>query len=337
MRYADDYRGWPVAPRTKQHPVRGSFLDPRVNHNYHNGVDVSVRDDQPESGAPAGRSHRVYALEGGEVWRVIKPKKAGQEGIVRIGHFGYGHVDPVVALGDKVRPGQMIGWTFTGEWHVHITEWRFPTADRFKGVPVNPLERAGKIHPYVDTAPPAIREIRFMTPALSESPWTTSLGRAVFPASGFPVDPKRLRSLVDVRVRIEDPQSFRGWFRQVPILESRHHPTRVRVKVVRLANGQKVVERDVFRADKVLGAGNTALVPLERHYAPGAKQNLKASTTMKRQSSGRGEYWFRLFASPVGAFWDTTLLANGGYRITITAWDVAGNLASGSVDVTIRN
>ena len=68
--YADDYRGWPVAPRNRQHPVRGSWLDPRRKEEYHPGIDISVRDDRPERGAPPGRTHRVYALEGGPVWRV---------------------------------------------------------------------------------------------------------------------------------------------------------------------------------------------------------------------------------------------------------------------------
>jgi hypothetical protein len=49
--YADTFHGWPVAPVDDQHPVRGSFLDPRLGQLYHNGIDVSVRDDQPESGA----------------------------------------------------------------------------------------------------------------------------------------------------------------------------------------------------------------------------------------------------------------------------------------------
>ena len=101
--YADDYRGWPVAPRNRQHPVRGSWLDPRRKEEYHPGIDISVRDDRPERGAPPGRTHRVYALEGGPVWHVWRQPPPGREGIVRIGHFTYGHVEPVVELG-RVQP-----------------------------------------------------------------------------------------------------------------------------------------------------------------------------------------------------------------------------------------
>jgi hypothetical protein len=67
--YNDSWSGWPVLPLKRQHPIRGSFLDPRPDRRrgaiYHEGVDVAVRDDRPEQGAPPGRTHRVYAVEGG--------------------------------------------------------------------------------------------------------------------------------------------------------------------------------------------------------------------------------------------------------------------------------
>ena len=333
--YADDYRGWPVAPRKKQHPVRGSFLDPRMGENYHHGIDVSVRDDKPEPGAPPGRAHQVFALEGGRVWRAIKPKKAGAEGIVRAGHFGYGHVDPVVAEGQLVRPGQLIAWTVAGGWHVHVSEWVFPGGDREKRIPVNPLSREGKIAPYSDLAPPVIHDIRFYTPA--STPWRSALGRAIFPDAGFPMDPQQLAGLVDVRARIEDPQSFRGWLKDFPILETALHPARVHVTLTRPADGARVVDRDVFRSEVTLGPEGPAPVPISHHYAPSARQNLRAPTALKLGRSGRGELWFRLFARPEGAYWDTALLANGPYRLKVTAWDLAGSKTSESVDVVIRN
>ena len=69
--YNDAWQGWPVLPLKRQHPIRGSFLDPRPDPRrgaiYHTGVDVAVRDDRPERGAPPGRTHRVFAIEGGAV------------------------------------------------------------------------------------------------------------------------------------------------------------------------------------------------------------------------------------------------------------------------------
>jgi hypothetical protein len=64
QQYGDDYFGWPVAPVGRQHPIRSTFLDPRADDRrgaiYHEGIDIAVRDDQPEQGAPRGRTHRVY-------------------------------------------------------------------------------------------------------------------------------------------------------------------------------------------------------------------------------------------------------------------------------------
>jgi hypothetical protein len=56
---------------------------------------------------------------------------------------------------------------------------------------------------------------------------------------------------------------------------------------------------------------------------------------MRRHAELRcdGIYWFRLF--PLG--WDTTRLADGRYEIRVRAWDVAGNLASASVEVALAN
>src|SRR3954452_22217607 len=52
--YGDDAVGWPVSPTDKQHPIRGSFLDPRPGEIagggdpvYHIGIDSGVRDDKP--------------------------------------------------------------------------------------------------------------------------------------------------------------------------------------------------------------------------------------------------------------------------------------------------
>ena len=77
----------------------GSFLDPRSGLGYHHGIDISVRDDRPVAGAPPGRTHRVYALEGGPVRQALSGLGPWKEGIVRIGHFGYGHVEPIVHEG----------------------------------------------------------------------------------------------------------------------------------------------------------------------------------------------------------------------------------------------
>jgi hypothetical protein len=326
--YNDTFRGWPVRPQTRQHPIRGSFLDPRPDPErgaiYHEGVDVAVRDDRPEHGAPPGRTHRVFAIEGGPV-SFASPR--GTRGSVRAGHFGYGHVDPVVLTGEIVTPGQHIGWTWDGNWHVHLSEFVFTT-----GAPlvVNPLRPGGKLHPFVDRAAPRIREIRFYSPATPA--WTrrprTSVAR--LPQAGDRLDKDRLSGRVDVRVRVSDPQTFIGWFEELPWLAAPHHPFRLAVTIRHLATGRVVRRREVFRAEKLLG------LAAGRHFAPATEQNLPANGCMRFRASVRcdGVYWFRLF--PL-RYWDTTRLPDARYRLEVRAWDVAGNLAEAEATVRIAN
>jgi hypothetical protein len=324
-----------VAPVHEQHPVRGSFLDPRTS-GYHNGVDISVPDDAPERGAPPRRAHRVYAIEGGRVWRVIEPNGADGEGIVRIGHFGYGHVDPVVALDELVRPGQVIGWTVAGEWHLHLTEWYLPNGDVSKRIPVNPLCRDGKLAPYVDTAQPMIKAITFFTP--TNAAWRVVQGRAVLPQAGTRLGSDRLTGVVDIRARIEDRQSFVGWLGHRSRLVTSHHPERVELQLERRSDGAVVFSRTAFSSDVGLDVGSPRPVAFSTHYAPGTKQNLRAHDCLAwRGRSCRGALWFHLFGDDSSAYWDTTEIPDGRYLLTVKAWDLVGNVATRSVEVAVVN
>ena len=325
--YNDSWRGWPVRPHDRQHPVRGSFLDPRPDSKlgavYHEGVDVAVRDDRPERGAPAGRTHRVYAIEGGPVF-LASPR--GTRGLARIGHFGYGHIDPLVQTGQTVAPGQHIGWTCKDDWHLHLSEFVFTSGPPLL---VNPLRPGGKLHPYADTARPEIREIRFYTPA--DPRWTrrplTSVAR--LPPAGTRISRDHLSGRVDARVRVSDPQSFLGWFRDLPWLAAPHHPFRLAVTITDLTTGRVVRRREAFRAEQLPD------IPAGRHFAPGTEQNLPAHGCMLRHSTTRcdGVYWFRLFPN----YWDTTRVPDGRYEVRVRAWDLADNLASTRVAIRIAN
>jgi hypothetical protein len=327
--YNDGWRGWPVRAHHQQHPIRGSFLDPRPDPErgavYHDGVDIAVRDDRPERGAPPGRTHRVYAVEGGPVF-VTTPR--GVRGFARIGHFGYGHIDSLVVTGETVTPGQHIGWTCEGDWHVHLSEFVF-TADGGR-LAVNPLRPEGKLRPYVDRSPPLIPEIRFYTPATP--PWArrpnTSVAR--LPQAGRRLNRQRLFGRVDVRVRVADPQSFIGWFQELPWLAAPHHPFRIAVTITRLATGRVVRRREVLRAEQLLD------LPAGRHFAPGTEQNLPANGCMRFHRSVRcdGVYWIRLF--PLG-YWDTRRLPDSRYRLLVRAWDAAGNMSRADVVVRLAN
>jgi hypothetical protein len=287
-------------------------------------VDVAVRDDRPERGAPAGRTHRVYAIESG---RVLEATPRGTRGFARIGHFGYGHIDALVEAGQLVQAGELIGWTWQGTWHVHLSEFVF-TPDGGRLV-VNPLRRDGKLHPYVDRQKPVVDEIRFYTPA------TPRWGRrpanvARLPQAGTRLDRRRLAGRVDVRVRVSDPQSFIGWFRELPHLAAPHHPFRLAVTVVHLASGRVVVRKELFRAEQLLE------LPAGQHYAPGTEQNLPAAgcTLLHRTVRCDGIYWLRLFPRP---YWQTARLPDGRYRLRVRVWDVAGNMAKADTQVRIAN
>jgi hypothetical protein len=327
--YSDSWRGWPVLPLHRQHPIRGSFLDPRPDPRrgaiYHDGIDIAVRDDIPGRGAPPGRTHRVHAIEGG---RVTAATPAGARGLVDAGHFRYEHIDAVVAVGDAVEPGQLIGWTTHDSWHVHLSEFEFgPDGNQ---VFVNPLRPGGKIHPYVDRAAPVIHEVRFHVPSTPAWGRRSAARVARLPPVGRRLAPSRLSGVVDVRVRASDPQSFIGWFKDVPWLAAPHHPYRLAVIVFSHETGRVVVDREVFRSDRML------TLPAGQHYAPGTEQNLPANACVRLHARVRcdGVYWFRLFPRP---YWDTARLPNGGYRLRVRVWDAAGNEARDDTDVRIRN
>ena len=187
-----------------------------------------------------------------------------------------------------VAPGEMIGWTTRREWHLHLSEWHFPDGRWERRIPVNPLSRTGKLAPYADTEPPVIHDIRFMTP--SDPGWRVGNGRAIYRLGGSPLDPGALAGLVDVRAWIDDPQSFRGWIREVPELETAHHPSRIAVKVVRLDDGKVIVDRDVFVNDVTLGPEARALGPQHRlggYQRNGAAGDRKAPCRHRADQSGQ--------------------------------------------------
>jgi hypothetical protein len=209
-------RGWPVAPRAMQHPIRGSFIDPRgADDNglsgYHFGIDINVDDTRPEAGAPTGLSHRVYALDAGVARMPVNAQsRRCVNRRVEAGHFSYWHVSPTVAAGQKVRAGQQIGWTCKGVWHVHLSEWQ-----KYRGVRVwvDPLHQGGALLPYMDTAAPVVSQILFVTPPIR--PWlpVKSLKE---PDTATPLAATGLHGLVELRVLAFDPQSFFGFLTRNP-------------------------------------------------------------------------------------------------------------------------
>lgn len=338
--FNDNFRGWPLFPLHQQHPLRSSFLDPREpgrSREYHAGIDIGVRDDRPASGAPPGRAHRVFAIEGGIAF--VPRDQATRRCVsrhVRIGHFEYAHVDTVSVVGHRtpVRAGQLIGWTCRGMWHVHLAERRKVGGQLTW---VNPLRPGGKIRPYVDRVPPSIRVLAFYTPAFSG--WSIGGDRFRSSQAGVEIPRTRLRGSVDVRAMIGDPQSFHGAYSALPRLQAELHPYRVAFELLR--DGRRVMAREVFRADVYFAARVPQLglpILFDFHFAPGTVQTLPAAECLARRSgSCRARLWFRLFGSSTSAFWDTTSLQDGAYTLRVHASDAAGNSSQRRVDIVIAN
>jgi hypothetical protein len=330
--FTDAYRGWPVTPLHAQHPIRGSFLDPRGRDEnglagYHFGIDVNVDDRHPESGAGSGLSHRVYAVDGGTAHVVHGVRHSCPNRRLEVGHFAYWHVSPVVATGTRIKSGQLIGWTCLGQWHVHLSEWRKVGSRR---IWLNPLRPGSKIAPYVDTDPPIVSAMRFFTPATS--PWRPTVdlkGRD----SAAPLTPTRLHGLVELRAEIEDGQSFWGFMARHPDWETPHHPYRIGVEIRARRTGAVILQRITFQSDEYPST------PYLVHYAPGTVQNGSMGECIHNPPAQpcAGTYWFRPFSRWHLEYWNTRRAANGAYDVTVVAWDVKGHTGTLTVPVVVGN
>ncbi len=252
---------WPVWPKNQQHPIRGGFGDPRWSGRAHEWLLHGGVDVAVDERTQATR--KVYSLVTGRVSKItVTPKRPC--GGVTIGRVELGHVSAVrVRVGQKVLRGQLIARTCPTLWHVHVTE-RDP-----QGRQVNPLRKGGVLFPYEDTAAPVV-------------------GAVELDSGGY-------------QVRIEDPDSFRGWFDDVPRLYEDHAPNlikidgRVATYLRRLGPGSGLEHDDV--------------------YGDRAFRDLTADACMNTSGPCQGEHWFRL--GP---------LAEGDHLLRV--WDVAGNLTT---------
>ena len=182
----------------------------------------------------------------------------GQRGFIHAGHFGYGHIDPVVSTGETVVPGPAHRLDMRGR--LARAPQRVRLHDRAEASPSNPLRPGGKLDPYVDTAPPDIHEVRFYTVANPEWERRPTTSVALLPQAGQRMRRPALSGRVDVRVRVNDPQSFIGWFADHPELAAPHHPFRLAVSVVDVARDRIVqASRGVSRGAGPRSAGRATL------------------------------------------------------------------------------
>ena len=313
--YDDTYAGWPLAPKNKAHGVYGTFLNPTTiwpsgmpgaGVGYHAAIDIAVND----ANGPQG----VFAIEGG---RVHEAKHAVQttplqqqvnSGVVGIGHFRYAHVVPSVAVGDVVAPGQQIGHTVPGWWHIHLEELAWVRGERLL---LNPLRPGGKLAPVTDGKPPVISAMRIYPKADEAKPDPRVL----------PLDAVR-GTVVPVALAM-DPFPLKDW-PKAPVVPL--HVYRASLKLEHA--GAVVLERRLFQIDRVPGpTWQHYFRPLTRRSAP------VAVCVVKKPKDCTSRLWLRLWENG----WDTRTVPNGKYALTLTVEDTVGRKASRTLSFRVAN
>ena len=296
--------GWPVKPFDLQHPVRGSFGDPRTvfagpptqrtllsgggAFQLHNGVDIS---------APDGTA--VYPVADGTVATVAGTWLSVSSGDGRT--FQYYHVTPAVVAGQKVEArATVLGRILHGCGHVHLTEFD-------GGVAVNPLA-AGHLTPYGDTTKPVVTSIGFR--------------RSV---AGADLMPELLRGNVQLIARVYDTPSMTvpGIWHDMPVA-----PALVEWWITQADTGKVAVPLQVaFDVRDRLPAADFWSV-----YARGSHQNM--SVFGKHYSYMQpGVYDYRL--DPRG--FDTRTLKDRVYELVVKAVDIRGNSTTAVQRFSVHN
>jgi murein DD-endopeptidase MepM/ murein hydrolase activator NlpD len=297
--------GWPVKPFDQQHPVRGSFGDPRTVFRgaptlrglltsdgeflYHQGIDVS---------APDGTA--VYPVRSGVV-RIVTAEWVeidSDNGVA----FQYWHIKPVVRVGDHVDAKQdVLGHILRASKHVHLTELK-------DGKAVNPLA-PGHIGPYADTTIPRVNEISFRSSD-----------------TGPELLPEYLHGRVELVVSASDTHAVPvpGQWAGLPVT-----PAKLTFRVTAFPSDRNAVP-------ETTAMDVTSRLPpmssMWHTYARGTHMNM-VKMGAHRYWYNPGVYLFKLTQS----LWDTHELADGVYRITVTASDTAGNHSSGSQIFQVHN
>jgi hypothetical protein len=296
--------GWPVKPFDQQHPVRGSFGDPRTlfhlgptpvslyhgggSFSFHQGVDVC---------APDGTA--VYPVMSGIV-TAVTPEWV-RVGDLAGGAFEYWHVNAAVRVGQHVTVQRtVLGRIKHGAHHVHLTEVRH-------GLVVNPMQ-LGHLTPYSDHTRPWVASIHFRTS--DEGPELMV---------GF------LRGRVEILAEAYDMPTLAvpGEWNGMPVT-----PALLTWRIERW-DGNVIVPETVARDVRTTVPLNASFWSV---YARGSYQNM--SVFGKHFSWGQpGRYVFRLAPQPL----DTRQLKDGLYQLVVTATDTGSNHSSLSQRFAVHN
>jgi murein DD-endopeptidase MepM/ murein hydrolase activator NlpD len=297
--------GWPVKPFDQQHPVRGSFGDPRsifrgaptvggLMHSqcacsYHQGIDIAAPDGTP-----------VYAVRDGVVRTVtpdwVEVDSGGGSS------FQYWHIGAAVHVGDRVRAQQdVLGHILKGSKHVHLTELA-------EGKAVNPLA-PGHIGPYVDGTTPAVDAISFRSSD-----------------TGPELLPEYVHGSVELVAAASDtpPLPVPGQWNGLPVT-----PAKLTYRIASFPQGHVIVPETVaMDVSRALPATSD----MWHTYARGTHMNM-VQMGVHRYWYNPGVYLFKLTPQR----WDSHQLEDGVYRLVVTAWDTAGNHSTASQVFQVHN
>jgi hypothetical protein len=313
--YSDDYRGWPLAPRHRAHAVYGTYLNPTTvwpsgmpaaGVGYHKAIDILVNDD--------GGAQPVFAIEGGRVreakltWQTTPLDRRVRCGVVGVGHFRYAHVVPQVEVGDTVAPGEQIGVTCPGWWHVHLEEWATLAGRR---VALNPLRPGGKLAPLGDAGRPTIRAMRLYAKEDETNPSPRVLPLGAVRGTIVPV-----ALAMDAFRVVEWPGA--------PVVALHVYRAAISLKREEFT----VEQRELFRIDAPPGpTWQHFFRPLTRRSAP------VAACVERRPPDCAGRFWIRLSERGL----DTRRLANGWHTLALTVEDTAGRSATRTLRFRVAN
>jgi hypothetical protein len=296
--------GWPIRPFEQPHPVRGTFGEPRTVYREPLELRPHLARARPDGAFAFHDGVDISAAAGTPVYPVVSGRVRAVRGrrvVVAAADgrfFHYAHVVPSVRAGQiAVARRTMLGRVEQFYDHVHLAEVA-------GGRAVDPL-LPGRLSPYEDTTPPRVSRITVRSP------------------SGATLSPGAVRGRIVPVVDASDTPVLAspGRWDRLPVT-----PAVIRWSLIGPA-GRVAVMRTAVDFRRGLPPNRW----FWRVYARGSYQNRPRFGPRQHWLGGR--YLFRLVAEP----FPTGRLADGAYVLRVTATDVAGNRATRTQVVEIRN
>jgi murein DD-endopeptidase MepM/ murein hydrolase activator NlpD len=302
---ADSSYRWPVKPFDRPHPVRANFGDPRTTF----AGPATTRTLMTSPGIFQFHFGIDIAVPDGTAVYPVRSGIARLQGgrTVSVDSGGgfvaeYWHIVPTVKPGQQVVAFEtVLGHVMKGYEHVHFSELDH-------GIPVNPLA-PGHLAPYDDATAPQVRSMSFRESDTGPELIPEFLhGRVVMIADAYDMPALQVS----------------GTWNTLPVA-----PALVTWHIERARDGQMVLdEQTAFDVRSML----PPQAAFWQYYARGTRQNM-CTFDVQRSWRTPGVYLYKLTREP----FDTARLANGIYRLVVTATDTRGNRGSSSQPLIVRN